>query len=117
MRAYVPPAQCSRPSCSTRGAVSCLCGSADSKMLNEKNRSKLLKIMCECEYMHWAVDSIPPGVISAQALQRDRYSLNAISHDSAIGLIRMVLGLGFNVTEVRDCWMQNHFWVAAAPSR
>ena len=69
-------------------------------MLNDKNRSTLLEIMSKCEYMHWAVDSIPPEVISAQMLQKERYNLNAISHDSAIGLIRKVLSLGFNVTEL-----------------
>ena len=34
-------------------------------------------------------------------LARERYNLNAISHDSAIGLIRMVIARGYNVTEVR----------------
>ena len=38
---------------------------------------------------------------SARVLVRDRYNLNAISHDSAIGLIRMVIARGYNVTEVR----------------
>ena len=39
---------------------------------------------------------------------RERYNLNAISHDSAIGLIRMVIARGFNVTEVRASfsWLQ-----------
>lgn len=36
-----------------------------------------------------------------RACHRERYNLNAISHDSAIGLIRMVLARGYNVTEVR----------------
>ena len=30
-------------------------GFMDSKMLTDKNRSKLLKIMDDCEFMHWAV--------------------------------------------------------------
>ena len=45
---------------------------------------------------------------------RERYNLNAISHDSAIGLIRMVIARGFNVTEVRAPFLGcNHFqfWI------
>ena len=45
-------------------------GFMDSKMLNEKNRSKLLEIMKDCDYMHWAVDSIPSSIISSQMLQQ-----------------------------------------------
>ena len=75
-------------------------GFMDSKMLNEKNRSKLLVAMSECKNLHWAVDSIPSAVIGAQMLQQERYNLNAISHDSAIGLIRMVLAMGFNIAEI-----------------
>ena len=75
-------------------------GFMDSKMLTDKNRSKLLKIMDDCEFMHWAVDLLAPELISGSMLQKERYNLNAISHDSAIGLIRMVLARGFNVTEL-----------------
>lgn len=75
-------------------------GFMDSKMLNDKNRSTLLKIMDDCEYMHWAVDILQPYIISGQMLQQERYNLNAISHDSAIGLIRLVIALGYNLTEL-----------------
>jgi ribonuclease H2 subunit A len=33
-------------------------------------------------------------------LRRNKYSLNAISHDSAIGLVRKALAANVNVTEV-----------------
>ena len=39
----------------------------------------------------WAVDVLSPEELSAKMLQRSRHSLNEISHDSAIGLVRRAI--------------------------
>lgn len=43
---------------------------ADSKMLTDKNRSKLLKILDDCEWLHYAVDLISPDLISGEMLRQ-----------------------------------------------
>lgn len=43
---------------------------ADSKMLTDKNRSTLLKVMDDCEWLHWAVDLCSPDLISGEMLRQ-----------------------------------------------
>lgn len=75
-------------------------GFMDSKVLTPKGRDELLDVMDATPYLHWDVDILTPEFISEKMLQRDRYSLNAMSHDSAIGLIRKAISQGFNIREV-----------------
>jgi ribonuclease HII len=45
-------------------------------------------------------DSLSPSFANISDIYRNKYNLNWISHDAAIGLIRKVLAKGVNVTEV-----------------
>lgn len=51
--------------------------------------------------MGWKVEILSPADISNAMLRRTKYSLNAVSHDAAIGLIRKAIGEGVQVAEVR----------------
>ncbi|XP_064599605.1 ribonuclease H2 subunit A-like [Liolophura sinensis] len=76
-------------------------GFADSKTLNEEQRDGLFeKIKNATDVMGWMVDILSPAFISNSMLRRIKYNLNALSHDTAIGLIRKVLSHGVNVTEI-----------------
>uniref|UniRef100_A0A8D8YZG3 Ribonuclease n=1 Tax=Cacopsylla melanoneura TaxID=428564 RepID=A0A8D8YZG3_9HEMI len=76
-------------------------GCADSKALTEKKRDDILEsIFKESEWLGWMVEIISPNVICNSMLRRQKYSLNEVSHDSAIGLIRKVIDAGVNVREV-----------------
>ncbi|KAG8237550.1 hypothetical protein J437_LFUL017448 [Ladona fulva] len=76
-------------------------GFADSKTLNEKQREGLFAKLCETkEYIAWAVDVISPNVISNSMLRRRKYSLNQISQDSAVDLIKLAAKQGVYIAEV-----------------
>lgn len=76
-------------------------GFADSKTLNEEAREALFaSIDQHSDFIGWMLDVISPTVISNYMLQRTKYSLNAISHDSAIGLVKKALERGVQVTEL-----------------
>ncbi|KAL5022714.1 hypothetical protein ScPMuIL_001869 [Solemya velum] len=76
-------------------------GLADSKTLSEEQREEMFKKMCEAQdYVGWMVEILSPTFISNSMLKRSKYNLNALSHDSAIGLIQKVLDKGVNVKEV-----------------
>lgn len=75
-------------------------GFADSKQLTDKQREKLFDDIKTSKILGWAVDSIQPEVISGKMLRRNKTNLNAISHNSAIGLIQLALDQGVNVQEV-----------------
>eukprot|EP00899_Mesostigma_viride_P015051 jgi/Mesvir1/23547/Mv18245-RA.2 len=73
---------------------------ADSKTLTEEKRDQLFDALKEDTGMGWAVDVISPQVLSAHMLRREKVSLNVISHDSAMGLIRLALDKGVNIQQV-----------------
>lgn len=76
-------------------------GCADSKVLTEQKRDDILEsIFKESDWLGWMVEIISPNVICNSMLRRQKYSLNEVSHDSAIGLIRKVLNAGVDVREV-----------------
>jgi len=75
---------------------------ADSKTLNEAKRESLFEQIKADEKLIWAVDILSPSYISANMLRRTKRSLNAMSHDSASGLIRKALDDGVNV---RECFV------------
>ncbi|KAL3243489.1 hypothetical protein MRX96_020549 [Rhipicephalus microplus] len=75
-------------------------GFADSKTLTEEKREELLKAVEKTSFLGYMVEVIPPSVISGHMLDVTKYSLNAISHDSAIGLIRQALEDGVQVAQV-----------------
>ncbi|KAL8621273.1 hypothetical protein ACOMHN_008098 [Nucella lapillus] len=76
-------------------------GCADSKTLTEEQREEIFSNICDNNDMiGWMVDIISPAYISQSMLRRAKYNLNALSHDSAIGLVKAALEKGVNVTEV-----------------
>lgn len=76
-------------------------GFADSKTLTEEKRESLLgNIEDACDVIGWLLEVLSPTVISNSMLRRCKYNLNALSHDTAIMLIKRALNLGLNVTEV-----------------
>lgn len=79
-------------------------GCADSKQLTEEKRDVIFNDICTKEYantnMAWAVEVISPNVISNSMFRRSKHSLNEVSMDSAIGLIKRAMELGANIAEV-----------------
>lgn len=79
-------------------------GCADSKQLTEEKRETIFGDMNQQEYartaMGWAVHAISPDTISRSMFRRVKHSLNEVSMDSAIGLIRRAQELGVNIAEV-----------------
>ncbi|XP_062507785.1 ribonuclease H2 subunit A-like [Corticium candelabrum] len=76
-------------------------GFADSKQLSEEKREKLFEdIKKATEFVGWSVEILSPSFISTSMLARSKYNLNALSHDSAIGLVKRALDNGVNITEL-----------------
>jgi ribonuclease H2 subunit A len=75
-------------------------GYNDSKQLSEQDRDSFYASIRACEWLGWEVAVLSPRDISRQMLRRHKYNLNALSHDTAIRLIRRALERGVNVQEV-----------------
>eukprot|EP00039_Didymoeca_costata_P010050 m.134302 g.134302 ORF g.134302 m.134302 type:complete len:264 (+) comp14691_c0_seq2:123-914(+) len=76
-------------------------GFADSKTLTEEQRDGLFQVIKGApEFMGWIVSVLSPQDLSAGMLGRIQYNLNAISHDTAIALIKKVIAQGVNLKEV-----------------
>lgn len=79
-------------------------GCADSKQLTEEKRELIFQDMNGKEYartvMGWAVHVISPDTISRSMFRRSKHSLNEVSMDSAIGLIKRAQELNVNIAEV-----------------
>jgi ribonuclease H2 subunit A len=76
-------------------------GFADSKQLKADERDSLCdRVLKEQDWIGWAVHALSPQDISESMLRRAKYNLNAMAHDTTIGLIRSVLASGVNVTKV-----------------
>ncbi|XP_069024183.1 ribonuclease H2 subunit A isoform X2 [Embiotoca jacksoni] len=74
---------------------------ADSKTLSEPERENLFQKLDEAKSsVGWAVQILSPNTISTSMLQRTKYNLNALSHDTAIGLIQYALDSGVQLKEV-----------------
>ncbi|RVE52397.1 hypothetical protein evm_003035 [Chilo suppressalis] len=79
-------------------------GCADSKALTEEKRDEiLLKMFTNDDAVSnvgWATEIISPSYISNSMYKRAKHSLNEVSMDSAIKLIKRVAESGVNLTEV-----------------
>ena len=76
-------------------------GCADSKTLTEEQRENLFKKLDSLnDFVGWAVEIISPNAICNSMFKRMKHSLNEVSHDSAIGLIRKALSVNANITSV-----------------
>ncbi|KAH3743942.1 Ribonuclease H [Pelomyxa schiedti] len=90
------------------------CGVADSKKLSAEKRQEIFNRMRSTGYIGWILTVISPEELSAKMLQQSRISLNTISHETAIDLVRQALAKGVNVTELYvdtvgdPRWYQNH---------
>ncbi|MEQ2302831.1 Ribonuclease H2 subunit A [Ameca splendens] len=74
---------------------------ADSKTLTEAERENLFQNLDQAKsYVGWALQILSPNMISTSMLQRMKYNLNALSHDTAIGLIQYALDSGVQLQEV-----------------
>eukprot|EP01083_Nonionella_stella_P051869 137739_1 len=75
-------------------------GFADSKVLTAEQRETLFEDIKKSDFLGWLVDVLSPDSISANMFRRPKVSLNAVSHNSAIGLVQKVLDHGVNLTKV-----------------
>ncbi|XP_048344459.1 ribonuclease H2 subunit A isoform X3 [Sphaerodactylus townsendi] len=74
---------------------------ADSKTLTEAQREQLFEqLNAAKDFVGWALRILSPNFISTSMQQRVKYNLNALSHDTAIGLIQHALDSGVQVAEV-----------------
>ncbi|PIK43212.1 putative ribonuclease H2 subunit A [Apostichopus japonicus] len=76
-------------------------GFADSKTLTEEQREALLKsIQDASDFIGYNVQILTPSYISSCMLGRTKYSLNQVSMDSAISLLRLAIESGAKIKEV-----------------
>jgi len=75
-------------------------GFADSKTLSEAARDRLLDVIQKSNFIAYMTKSLPPEYLSNMMLKKTKYSLNAISHDTAIAMIRKCLSQGIYLQEV-----------------
>jgi ribonuclease H2 subunit A len=76
-------------------------GVADSKVLSEEKREELFRCIDSSSHLlGWKVEILSPNDISNCMLRRTKYNLNALSHDTAINLIRKVMADGVKLSEV-----------------
>lgn len=75
-------------------------GFDDSKAITEAKRESLFRSLKANGNIGYAIARLTAPFISAKMLQRSPYSLNAMSHDTAIDLIRAVVDAGVNVVHV-----------------
>lgn len=79
-------------------------GCADSKQLTEEQRDTIFVNTNQKDYstesIGWAVDVISPNDISTSMYRRTKRSLNEVSMDAAINLIKKALDLEVNVAEI-----------------
>lgn len=73
---------------------------ADSKALNEEKRDEIFSEILQCNKVAWGVEIISPKTICNNMLQRSKHSLNEISMDSAIGLIRSMEMHGVKISHI-----------------
>ncbi|CAI4224221.1 unnamed protein product [Auanema sp. JU1783] len=77
-------------------------GVDDSKALTEQKREEIYERMdTEEEYVAFAIRCLSAQYISNSMLRRAKYSLNEISHEAAITLIRDAIKAGINVVEIK----------------
>ena len=73
----------------------------DSKVLSEEERETLFRtINSNPDLVHWQVHVLHASHISRNMLGLYPNNLNALSHNSALGLVRSLVGAGINVKEL-----------------
>lgn len=73
----------------------------DSKALTEEKRDIIFSNICRTSNkLGWAVEVIAPNSICNSMLSRSKYSLNQVSMDAAIGLIRAAKNGGVKIEHI-----------------
>lgn len=73
----------------------------DSKVLNEQKRDTIFEKICSSsKTVGWAVEVISPNVICNNMLSRAKVSLNQVSMNSAIGLIKLCIQKEVNIAHI-----------------
>lgn len=75
-------------------------GVNDSKALSVRKRTKVFEWMQQSEFVSYSLRVVHPRVISVQMQRRMKQSMNDISHDCAVELIRRALAAGICIKEV-----------------
>lgn len=76
-------------------------GCADSKELTEEKRDEIFSKICESsKTVGWITDIISPNFICNNMLSRTKISLNEVSMNSAINLIRSCIKQGVNIAHI-----------------
>ncbi|CAG9830179.1 unnamed protein product [Diabrotica balteata] len=74
---------------------------ADSKALTEEKRDNIFSNICkESKVVGWAVEIISPNSICNNMLSRTKYSLNQVSMDSAVGLVKAAEKAGVKIEHI-----------------
>lgn len=74
---------------------------ADSKALTEEKRDVIFSNICKTSNkLGWAVEVIAPNSICNSMLSRSKYSLNQVSMDAAIGLIKAAINCGVKIEHI-----------------
>jgi ribonuclease H2 subunit A len=75
-------------------------GFDDSKELKDFQRAPLFAKIKRCPFIAWIADPISPAEISRTMCAVPKGNLNVISHDAAIGMVRLALAQGLNVQQL-----------------
>ncbi|KAG7212073.1 hypothetical protein KM043_012427 [Ampulex compressa] len=76
-------------------------GCADSKSLTEERRDEIFDKICDQhEKMGWAIEAISPNIIANSMYRRTKTSLNEVSMNSAIGLIKRAIEAEVRIAEI-----------------
>jgi len=76
-------------------------GVDDSKVLTEEQREKLFGLIHKnSDYLGWSIEVLSPMFISNCMFKRPKVSLNEVSHNSAINLVKRVLAQGVKLAEI-----------------
>lgn len=74
---------------------------ADSKALNEEKRDVIFSNICKSlNVLGWAIEIIAPNTICNSMLSKTKYSLNKVSMDAAVGLIKAAIGAGVKIEHI-----------------
>ncbi|CAD5115507.1 DgyrCDS4474 [Dimorphilus gyrociliatus] len=73
---------------------------ADSKTLNEQQRDDLMQELMKATDYGYLVHALSSRFISNSMLGRTKYNLNALSHDTAIGLVERAIQNGVQIDEL-----------------
>lgn len=75
-------------------------GANDSKALREEHRDELRSKILISAFIKTFEKVLTASFLSESMLRKDKYNLNSISHDAAIGLVQKAIDRGINIAEI-----------------